>query len=104
MYCVSYFTGKLNFQPFYPLKAYDGNPKPKKMNGASFITPGISGTTPKQGEFKKGGHGGGARKGDSYFHLLLYFPAAPSPFFIPPRPACFFVGEISFPGGVHDGN
>ena len=29
------------------------------MNGASYTTPGMSGTTPKQGEFKKGGHGGG---------------------------------------------
>ena len=34
------------------------------MNGASYTTPGMSGTTPKQGEFKKGGHGGGASKGD----------------------------------------
>ena len=34
------------------------------MNGASYTTPGMSGTTTKQGEFKKGGHGGGASKGD----------------------------------------
>ena len=65
MYCVSYFTGKLNFQPFYPSIADDVNPKANKMNGASCTMPGMSGTTPKQGEFKKGGQGGGARKGDS---------------------------------------
>ena len=64
MYCVSYFTGKLNFQPFYPSIADDGNPKANEMNGASYTTPDMSGTTPKQGEFKKGGHGGGASKGD----------------------------------------
>ena len=58
MYCVSYFAGKHNFQPFYPLIANDGNPKPNKMNS------GLIGTAPKQGEFKKGGHGGGTRKGD----------------------------------------
>ena len=28
--------------------------------------------------------------------------AAPSPFLLPPRPTCFFVGETPFPGHVHD--
>ena len=49
MYCVSYFTGKLNFQPFYPSIADDVNPKANKMNGASCTMPGMAGTTPKQG-------------------------------------------------------
>ena len=56
-------SGKLNFQPLYPSIADDVNPKANKMNGASCTMPRMSGTTPKQGEFKKGGQGGGVRKG-----------------------------------------
>ena len=40
------------------------NPKANKMNRASCTMPGMSGTTPKQGEFKKGGQGGGPRTGE----------------------------------------
>ena len=65
MYCVSYFTGKFNFQPSYPSIADDVNHKAKKMNGASCTMPGMSGTTTMQGKFKKRGQQGGARKGDS---------------------------------------
>ena len=58
MYCVSYFAGNLNFRPFYTRIADDMNPKANKMNRASCTMPGMS------GEFKKGDHGGGTRKGE----------------------------------------
>ena len=64
MYCVSYLTGKFNFQPFCSPIADEMNPKANKMNGASCTMPRMSGTTPTQGEFKKGGQGGGPRTGE----------------------------------------